>query len=41
VEFSNLGSVTEGEILIDEQSFGTIDQAKALYDNSLEKLFAN
>ncbi|HRH66573.1 MAG TPA: AIR synthase-related protein, partial [Bacteroidia bacterium] len=41
VEFSNLGTVTGGEILIDEQSFGTIEQAKELYNSSLEKLFAH
>lgn len=38
VEFSNLGLVTEGELLIDDSSFGTIDQAAALYDQALEKL---
>lgn len=41
VEFSNLGSVTEGEILIDEESFGSIQEARNLYDNALDKLFAN
>ena len=41
VEFSNLGAVTEGEILIDEESFGSIQDARNLYDNALDKLFAN
>lgn len=35
VEFSNLGSVTSGEITIDEQSFGSIAEARKLYDNAL------
>ena len=35
IEFSNLGMVTEGEILIDEESFGSISEAKELYDNAL------
>lgn len=41
VEFSNLGAVTDGEILIDEESFGNIQEAKALYDTALDKLFTN
>jgi phosphoribosylformylglycinamidine synthase II len=35
IEFSNLGMVTEGEILIDEESFGTIAEAKEIYENAL------
>jgi phosphoribosylformylglycinamidine synthase II len=35
IEFSNLGSVTNGELLIDDQSFGTIVEAKALYENAI------
>jgi phosphoribosylformylglycinamidine synthase len=38
VDFSNLGMVTEGAILIDEQSFGHINDAKEAYDNALGKL---
>ena len=38
VEFSNLGMVTEGEILIDEESFGTISEAKELFENALPKM---
>lgn len=38
VEFSNLGTVTNGEIQIDEQSFGTITEAKALYNGALGKM---
>jgi len=40
VEFSNLGTVTDGEISIDEADFGTIAEAKDLYDNALGKLMA-
>ena len=40
VEFSNLGTVTDGEISIDESDFGTIAEAKDLYDNALGKLMA-
>jgi phosphoribosylformylglycinamidine synthase II len=35
VEFSNLGVVTEGELLIDEESFGNISEAKSIYDNAI------
>lgn len=38
VEFSNLGSVTDSEILIDEESYGTIAQAKDLYENAIGNL---
>ncbi len=38
VEFSNLGSVTEGELLIDEQSFGHIADAKKMYENAIPNL---
>jgi len=41
VEFSNLGTVTDGELLIDEESFGHIRGAKELYDHALEKLMEN
>ncbi len=33
IEFSNLGLVTDGELMIDEQSFGTIAEAKSIYEN--------
>src|SRR5205085_1145148 len=35
IEFSNLGSVTDGELLIDDQSFGNITEAKAIYENAI------
>ncbi len=35
IEFSNLGLVTGGEILIDDESFGTIAEAKATYENAI------
>lgn len=38
VEFSNLGSVTEGSILIDDQSFGHIADVKDLYDNAIGRM---
>jgi len=38
VEFSNLGTVTEGAIIIDEESFGHIADAKELYDNAIGKM---
>lgn len=40
VEFSNLGSVTGGEISIDESDFGTIVEASVLYNNALGKLMS-
>ncbi len=36
-DFCFIGEVTSGEMLIDETSFGTIDLAKEIYDNSLAK----
>lgn len=36
VEFSYIGDVTPGEILIDETSFGSIDEAKHTFDTALE-----
>ncbi len=41
LEFSNLGTVTGGEILIDDESFLHITEAKELYENSLEKLMGS
>jgi phosphoribosylformylglycinamidine synthase len=38
IEFSNLGSVTEGSLIIDDESFGHISDAKALYENALDNL---
>ena len=35
VEWANLGSVTSGELLIDEQSFGNISEAKDLYESAI------
>ncbi|MCC7231439.1 MAG: phosphoribosylformylglycinamidine synthase subunit PurL [Bacteroidia bacterium] len=38
VEFSNLGTVTGGEILIDDQTFGMIADAKLRYDTAIGNL---
>ncbi len=38
IEWANLGTVTDGELLIDEESFGNITEAKELYDNAIGKL---
>jgi phosphoribosylformylglycinamidine synthase len=38
IEFSNIGSVTDGELLIDEVSFGSISEAKNLYDNAIGEM---
>ena len=38
VEWANLGTVTNGELLIDEQSFGHISEVKEIYDHALGKL---
>jgi phosphoribosylformylglycinamidine synthase II len=38
VEWANLGTVTDGELLIDEESFGHISEAKSIYENALGNL---
>ena len=38
IEFSNLGTVTGGSILIDEESFGDVNEIKEIYDNAIGKL---
>ncbi len=38
IEFSNLGTVTDGPILIDEESFGHIKDAKEIYENAIGKM---
>ena len=38
VEFSNLGDVTDGQLVIDEESFGHVSEAKSLYDHALGKM---
>ncbi len=38
LEFSNLGTVTDGDIIIDDEPFLHISEAKDLYDNALGKL---
>ena len=38
IEFSNLGTVTDGPLLIDEESFGHINDAKELYENAIGKI---
>jgi len=37
-EFSLLGTVTRGEIIIDEESFGSVAEAKAVYNNVLHNI---
>jgi phosphoribosylformylglycinamidine synthase II len=39
VEWENIGRVTDGDISIDDVSFGNIAEANELYDNALNKLF--
>ncbi len=39
--FSMLGYVTNGEILLDGENFGDIDEFADVYDNALEKLLNN
>jgi phosphoribosylformylglycinamidine synthase len=34
-EFSLLGSVTGGELLVDEESFGTVSESKGVFNNVL------
>lgn len=41
VEFSFLGTVTAGDLLIDDASFGTIKEAKAVYDNVLHDILGD
>jgi phosphoribosylformylglycinamidine synthase II len=38
VEFNFIGQVTGNEMLVDEVSFGTLDEAKDLYDTAIEKI---
>ena len=40
VEFSNLGDVTDGQLVIDEESFGHVSEAKSLYDHALRKMMS-
>jgi len=40
-EFSFLGIVTSGDLLIDDASFGTIKEAKAVYDNVLHDILGD
>ncbi len=41
VEFSFLGTVNRGDLLIDDASFGTIKEAKAVYDNVLHDILGD
>ena len=41
VEFSNLGDVTDGQLVIDEESFGHVSEAKNLYDHALRKMMSS
>ena len=38
VPFFRLGKVTEGEVAVDDESFGKIDDWQNRYDNALEEL---
>jgi len=40
-EFSFLGTVTGGDLSIDDASFGTIKEAKAVYDNVLHDILGD
>lgn len=40
VDFTNLGSVTHGELLIDGDSFGNVKEFKVAYDTAIEKELA-
>ncbi len=40
-EFSFLGTVTSGDLLIDDASFSTIKEAKAVYDNVLHDILGD
>lgn len=41
VSFTLLGHVTKGKLMIDDEHFGFIQEAKALYDNALAKHLEN
>jgi phosphoribosylformylglycinamidine synthase II len=38
IDFTILGEVTEGELIIDDESFGTVNEAKEVYDNVLHNI---
>jgi phosphoribosylformylglycinamidine synthase II len=40
-DFEKLGEVTEGELLVDGETFGTISEAKNAYENAIGKLMAD
>ncbi len=40
LRFTLLGHVTKGDLRVDDENFGTIEEAKELYDTTLEKLLA-
>ncbi len=41
LEWANLGTVTDGELLIDEQSFGHVSEAKEIYENALGEMMSH
>src|SRR5690606_20908192 len=41
VEFTNIGQVTSGAILIDQESFGVVSDYKTLYNTSIENELAH
>ncbi len=40
-EFSLLGTVTRGELIIDEESFGSVSEAKGVYSNVLHRIMGS
>jgi phosphoribosylformylglycinamidine synthase len=40
-EFSLLGTVTKGELIIDQESFGSVAEAKAVYSNVLHNILGS
>lgn len=40
-EFSLLGTVTKGELIVDEESFGSVSEAKAVYQNVLHQILGS
>ena len=40
VDFTNLGVVTHGDIIVDEEKFGNISEYSKLYQEKLESVMA-
>ena len=41
IPFEKLGTVTSGEIIIDNENWGNIDEWKEKYDNAIGNYFKN